>query len=169
MKKIWTSRKNEEAVSPVIATILLVAITVVLTAVLYMMVLGIGGGSTDTTIVTMTKSSTAAQYIYTVNSVSSKNPIPLTDVIVIVRGNDTVATISGPITPTIPSVAVLASLGVAFHDVGTASGATAYLTAGDSFTLARGPLATYGAAYGVGSSITLTSLDGTTTYASYTI
>jgi flagellin-like protein len=168
MKKIWTSRKNEEAVSPVIATILMVAITVVLAAVLYVMVLGIGGGSTDTTIVTMTKSSTAAQYIYTVNSVSSKNPIPLTDVIVIVRGNDTVATISGAIN-TIPSTATLASFGVAFHDVGTAAGATMYLTAGDSFTLARGPLATYGAAYGVGSSITLTSLDGTTTYASYTI
>lgn len=43
MKKIWAIRKDSEAVSPVIATILMVAITVVLAAVLYVMVLGFGG------------------------------------------------------------------------------------------------------------------------------
>jgi len=48
MKKIWNIRKKDEAVSPVIATILMVAITVVLAAVLYVMVIGFGtsGGST---------------------------------------------------------------------------------------------------------------------------
>jgi flagellin-like protein len=40
MKATW--RKNANAVSPVIATILTVAITVVLAAVLYVMVMGIG-------------------------------------------------------------------------------------------------------------------------------
>jgi flagellin-like protein len=46
MKKTWTIRKDAKAVSPVIATILMVAITVVLAAVLYVMVLGFntGGG-----------------------------------------------------------------------------------------------------------------------------
>lgn len=39
MKRIW----REEGVSPVIATILMVAITVVLAAVLYVMVMGFGG------------------------------------------------------------------------------------------------------------------------------
>jgi len=39
MKKIWKTR-TEEGVSPVIATILMVAITVVLAAVLYVMVIG---------------------------------------------------------------------------------------------------------------------------------
>ena len=49
MKKMWKMRKNKEAVSPVIATILMVAITVVLAAVLYVMVMGFGGtGSTPT-------------------------------------------------------------------------------------------------------------------------
>ncbi|MBE0519321.1 MAG: type IV pilin, partial [Thermoplasmata archaeon] len=38
MKRIWAIRKDAEAVSPVIATILMVAITVVLAAVLYVMV-----------------------------------------------------------------------------------------------------------------------------------
>ncbi len=42
MKKSW---KNRSGVSPVIATILMVAITVVLAAVLYVMVMGFGGGS----------------------------------------------------------------------------------------------------------------------------
>lgn len=41
MKKIWSVRKEKEGVSPVIATILMVAITVVLAAVLYVMVMNI--------------------------------------------------------------------------------------------------------------------------------
>lgn len=45
MKKIWKMRKDSKAVSPVIATILMVAITVVLAAVLYVMVMGFGGPS----------------------------------------------------------------------------------------------------------------------------
>ena len=44
MKKMW---KNRSGVSPVIATILMVAITVVLAAVLYVMVMGLGGGTID--------------------------------------------------------------------------------------------------------------------------
>lgn len=43
MKRIWKTRRDEDAVSPVIATILMVAITVVLAAVLYVMVIGFGG------------------------------------------------------------------------------------------------------------------------------
>ena len=48
MKNTWNIRKKDDAVSPVIATILMVAITVVLAAVLYVMVIGFGGGG-DTT------------------------------------------------------------------------------------------------------------------------
>ncbi len=46
MKKIWKMKKD--AVSPVIATILMVAITVVLAAVLYVMVMGFGGPTAQT-------------------------------------------------------------------------------------------------------------------------
>ena len=42
MMKLKKSMKNRSAVSPVIATILMVAITVVLAAVLYVMVMGFG-------------------------------------------------------------------------------------------------------------------------------
>jgi len=56
MKKYWAIRKDAEAVSPVIATILMVAITVVLAAVLYVMVLGFGGTSVTTPTATYSKS-----------------------------------------------------------------------------------------------------------------
>jgi archaeal type IV pilus assembly protein PilA len=45
MKKMWKIKKDKSAVSPVIATILMVAITVVLAAVLYVMVMGFGGSN----------------------------------------------------------------------------------------------------------------------------
>ena len=54
MKKTWAIRKDAEGVSPVIATILMVAITVVLAAVLYVMVLGFGTGGTSTPSVQLT-------------------------------------------------------------------------------------------------------------------
>jgi archaeal type IV pilus assembly protein PilA len=53
MKKIW---KNRSGVSPVIATILMVAITVVLAAVLYVMVMGFGGSTPQAPAATLTKS-----------------------------------------------------------------------------------------------------------------
>lgn len=43
MKLKWKAQAKDEAVSPVIATILMVAITVVLASVLYIMVIGMGG------------------------------------------------------------------------------------------------------------------------------
>lgn len=50
MKKIW---RNEDAVSPVIAVILMVAITVVLAAVLYVMVSGMLGSTNTTPTISM--------------------------------------------------------------------------------------------------------------------
>lgn len=43
MKKLWNARKDSEGVSPVIATILMVAITVVLAAILMVMVMNMTG------------------------------------------------------------------------------------------------------------------------------
>jgi flagellin-like protein len=48
MKKSWTFRADSRGVSPVIATILLVGITVVLAATLYIMAFGFGTGTSDT-------------------------------------------------------------------------------------------------------------------------
>ena len=62
MRKSWIIRKDEKAVSPVIATILMVAITVVLAAVLYVMVTGLigGGGGTAAPALTFTTDTPSA-------------------------------------------------------------------------------------------------------------
>lgn len=85
MKKIW-SMKKKDGVSPVIATILMVAITVVLAAVLYVMVMGFGGGqSGQTPTITMTYQKTdALNYTFTVAGVT-KNDVPWGDITVVVN------------------------------------------------------------------------------------
>lgn len=65
MKKTWAVRKDAQAVSPVIATILMVAITVVLAAVLYVMVLGVGTGGNPTPGLQIMRSSTPGGWILT--------------------------------------------------------------------------------------------------------
>ena len=74
MKKIWAIRKDAEAVSPVIATILMVAITVVLAAVLYVMVLGFGGTSTQTPTSSLTKSTVTGGDKFTFAPMSKDTP-----------------------------------------------------------------------------------------------
>jgi len=68
MKK---SFKNRSAVSPVIATILMVAITVVLAAVLYVMVMGFGGGTPQAPAATMTNDSANDRVIVNINPATS--------------------------------------------------------------------------------------------------
>jgi len=70
MKKLWAIRKDAEAVSPVIATILMVAITVVLAAVLYVMVLGFGGTSQQTPTTQLTKGTVTGGVKMTLAAVS---------------------------------------------------------------------------------------------------
>jgi len=135
MKKLWKMRKDSKAVSPVIATILMVAITVVLAAVLYVMVMGFGGSnsqSTPTATMTYTKAN-ATGYIFTVASVT-RNDVKMVDLGVLVT--PTASSVGKPI-------------------IGT--GATGNLIAGDqiyvwglaagSYTLTLQYLPTGGAAY----------------------
>jgi flagellin-like protein len=69
MKKMW---KNRSGVSPVIATILMVAITVVLAAVLYVMVMGFGtSSSAPTAAIDGSATSTTHQEKIVVTSISS--------------------------------------------------------------------------------------------------
>jgi flagellin-like protein len=102
-KKIWKMRKDKSAVSPVIATILMVAITVVLAAVLYVMVMGFGGsgGSTPTASLTSTKSG-SLNYTITVQSVSV-NTIQYTSIQIVATGS------AGVITPSVIHHAVAGS------------------------------------------------------------
>jgi flagellin-like protein len=69
MKKSW---KNRSGVSPVIATILMVAITVVLAAVLYVMVMGFGGsGTPQAPAATLTKDGSLNRVIVNINPAST--------------------------------------------------------------------------------------------------
>ncbi len=66
MKKSWTLRPDYCGVSPVIATILLVGVTVVLAATLYIMAFGFGTGTTDTPpVADITKSSVPNGFKFT--------------------------------------------------------------------------------------------------------
>ncbi|OPY33851.1 MAG: hypothetical protein A4E32_00589 [Methanomassiliicoccales archaeon PtaU1.Bin124] len=88
MKNVFMMRKKKDAVSPVIATILMVAITVVLAAVLYVMVMGFGGGSNNTPSASMTytkaagSAATLSNYTFTCASISSTS-VPIADLQVI--------------------------------------------------------------------------------------
>jgi len=76
MKKMW--KKNNKAVSPVIATILMVAITVVLAAVLYVMVMGFGdSGNSDAPTVSLTKTTISTGYsvVITISPSTDANQI----------------------------------------------------------------------------------------------
>ena len=120
MKKLWKMKKD--AVSPVIATILMVAITVVLAAVLYVMVMGFGGGGgQETPTITMTyQKVSTGNYTFTVQGVTA-NDILWTDIEGVLSPSADAAVLTAPAT----------------HD-------TAYVGAGDTVTLVDGvPGTTY--------------------------
>ena len=94
-------RKNREAVSPVIGTILMVAITVVLAAVLYVMVSGIGPGSTSNPPTAQLQAgswggnATTASYSATVISVKDVGGVAPSSLIYIVAKSDGSSCYSG--------------------------------------------------------------------------
>jgi archaeal flagellin N-terminal-like domain len=74
MMKLKKSMKNRSAVSPVIATILMVAITVVLAAVLYVMVMGFGSSPTNNATGSIGPATeTSYGYNVPINSISSSD------------------------------------------------------------------------------------------------
>lgn len=95
MKKIWKMRRDSEAVSPVIATILMVAITVVLAAVLYVMVMGFGGPSTQTPTGAITSVDKISNTMYQINFGTITPDTKFIDCKLSVRdANGTIATVT---------------------------------------------------------------------------
>ncbi len=62
VKKSWAIRKDSEGVSPVIGTILMVSITIILVAVLFVMVVGLGGNNFTPSVLVLSKNSVASGY-----------------------------------------------------------------------------------------------------------
>jgi len=145
MKKIWAMRKDKSAVSPVIATILMVAITVVLAAVLYVMVLGLGGTSTITPTIATNKGSSSTATTWTVTAISSGASILKSDVFVQIK-NGTTGTIT---TQTTLLATVVADPASGLHYAQASAGT--YVSVGDVFSLDKTGLY----AYAQGSTVTL--------------
>jgi flagellin-like protein len=82
---MWADRAKEEAVSPVIATILLVAITVVLAAILYFMALGMISNSSTGALVNLVSSSTHDGNNYTVDIIAVTETFFISDARVVVK------------------------------------------------------------------------------------
>ncbi len=134
MKNVRLIRKDENAVSPVIATILMVAITVVLAAVLYVMVSGLIGGGPSTTKPAVTFGSTTAITNGFTFSVAGATPA---SAIGNYRVNLQVNATTAP-TPVTPAASVTISVGGSTYTITwTDPGGEASLTGGDEFRITR--------------------------------
>ena len=160
MKKIWKSRRNDEAVSPVIATILMVAITVVLAAVLYVMVLGINTGVNANIVISFEKKSTATNWTLNVLSVAGTDSLSKIDCNILVKKADGTTGMAQRTLDTMTSNAYYS--GVRWVESGATVTAQAQVNAGDTLTLDR-------SLYLSGSTVVITSIDGKSTYATVTI
>ena len=89
-------RKDEEAVSPVIATILMVAITVVLAAVLYVMVSGllVGPGGGPQTI-GVNRQDTSSNWVLQISNVPAPHALTTTTFLMRWSSNSTIVTPPG--------------------------------------------------------------------------
>ncbi len=138
MKKTWLIRKDSEAVSPVIATILMVAITVVLAAVLYVMVLGFGGTSTTTPAATYSKATITYGQKITIISIT-KTDVPWDDVKIQLSDGTTIVQWSpakaNQLTSTAYNYSTNTVGGVAVNCVLTDVSGNGYVSGTDYFTL----------------------------------
>lgn len=91
MKKTWATRKNEEGVSPVVATILLIAITIILAAVLFVMASGMfGSPNSSPPIIGLNFSSGATDYVWTVTTISQATAVQQSDIYVQLKANGSI-------------------------------------------------------------------------------
>jgi|WetSurMetagenome_2_1015567.scaffolds.fasta_scaffold68423_4 flagellin-like protein len=95
MKKMWKMKKSKEAVSPVIATILMVAITVVLAAVLYVMVMGFGSNPDSNPTMSLTDSPYGPAHQQKVMVAEVSDPIDISSAKISLVIDGTAYTISG--------------------------------------------------------------------------
>jgi flagellin-like protein len=164
MKKIWAMRKETDGVSPVIATILMVAITVVLAAVLYVMVLGIGGPGTSVPAVACQKGSNSTYWTFTVISISGGSQVLKTEVNVQAKdANGAFKLTTTALTASSSPYTTTAALGTNGVTYQSAAGNTnTYISVGDTFGLLK-------STYAISSTLTLLPVSGSGSYAILTV
>lgn len=158
MSKKSTIGKDRAGVSPVIATILLVAMTVVLAAILYVMVTSIVNGNiTVTPIMSTSKTTDNENFVWTITAISGSHPVLKSDVYVQLK-NGTVFIIE-----TAPLITVDGSPGCAGTHGFNYSSSTAgdYISVGDVFRLTK--------TYPLGTTITLVTPDASALYTVMTV
>jgi FlaG/FlaF family flagellin (archaellin) len=140
----------------------MVAITVVLAAVLYVMVLGIGGPGTTVPAIGTTKGSTATAITWTITAIGSGASVLKADVFVQLK-NVNLATFN---ITTIALTSATSTQGFTY----TSAGGGNYLSVGDIFSVAR-KVATpdLGPSYPVGSTLTLVTSGGAGQYCVLTV
>lgn len=145
MKKSWTLRSDCRGVSPVIATILLVGITVVLAATLYIMAFGFGTGTTDTPpVANFTKSSVEDGLKFTFTPFSRDTA--WSDVSVVLTVGDDSVSFANITTEDMMSDSGTVTKSLGYRDLGNLSvymnvtdlAGNGYVNQGDSFTLTTG-------------------------------
>lgn len=150
-------RNDLRGVSPVIATILLVAVTVVLAAILYVMTSGLVGGNTVTPMIGATKTQNANDYIWTVNAVTGGASIPLIDIYVQLKNETGFVIASEPLFTTGGTPGCNGTHGLRFIPATRGN----YISVGDSFYLSR--------AYKQGCTLTLVNPSTTSLYAAFAV
>ena len=138
ISKQFAKRRKDSAVSPVIATILMVAITVVLAAVLYVMVGGFTHNPGTANSAGMNEAqNSASNYTVTVSSVSASN-IGATNLKIVISGGTSVAgTYLMPATlNTVTTGMTGAPCTISF--VILSGNSATYLSAGDYFNIQAG-------------------------------
>jgi len=154
MKKIWAIRKSEEGVSPVIATILLVAITVVLAAVLYVMVLGlVGNNSNSVPVIGLNRGSGVTNITWTITTFEGGRSVFKSDVYVQLRAN-------GTSTFTMSTEPLLNATGTHGFSYSSAMPGD-YLGVGDVLSLSKN--------YQQGTTLTLVNADASSQYCMLTV
>jgi len=151
-------RKDGNGVSPVIAAILMVSMSVVLAAVLYVMTLGIADtGTTVTPVMSTAKTTDDNNYIWTIVAISGGHPVLRGDIYVQLK-NET-----GFIIATEPLVDAgnLTSCNGTHGFKYTAASAGDYIGVGDKFALDK--------AYTQGCTITLVTPSATSLYTVMTV
>ena len=130
--KRMAKRKKDSGVSPVIATILMVAITVVLAAVLYVMVSGFTHSPGTANSAGLTENQlTTYNWTVSISSVSASN-IPLSNLKIVISGVAGATTTYSFANSTWNSGTPQGNITVTFSHAGNSA---TYLSAGDSFTI----------------------------------
>jgi flagellin-like protein len=153
MKKSWILRKDEEGVSPVIATILMVALTVVLAAILYVLILSLSGsGTTIPPVFGMNLSGDPDNRLWILTAISGGRTVLKNDVYVQLW-NET----DGFIILTEPLASASGTHGFKY----TAASSGDYISVGDIFALSRN--------YLTGCKLTLVNPDASGQYSALTV